>query len=68
MAKAKEVKMSYEEAVAELEKIVGEVEAPDVSLVTMGDKMKRAMELIQYCKTELKGYQDDFTKIMTNTE
>lgn len=68
MAKAKEIKMSYEEAVAELEKIVSEVEAPDASLVTMGDKMKRAMELIQYCKTELKGYQDDFTKIMTNTK
>lgn len=67
MAKAKEIKMSYEEAVAELERIVTEVESPDALLVTMGDKMKRAMELIKYCKTELKGYQDDFAKIMNDT-
>lgn len=64
MAKSKEKKMSYEEAVAELEKLVEKIESPDVSLPDAGPELKRAMELIRYCKEELKGYEKEFADIL----
>lgn len=64
MAKRKEKKMSYGEAVAELEKLVEKIESPDASLPDAGPELKRAMELIRYCKEELKGYEKEFADIL----
>ncbi len=64
MAKDKE-KKSYSEALQELEELVKKIESPDTSLADIGDELKRGMELIKYCKKELKGYEDEFEKIVT---
>lgn len=68
MAKTKEKKMSYEEAVTELESLVAAMEAPDTNLIKMGDELKRATELIKYCKNELKGYNSNFAKILDDSK
>ncbi len=64
MAKIKNEKMSYEEAVEKLEELVKKIESPDMPLSKMGDELKKAMELIKYCKEELKGYQKEFEEII----
>ncbi len=64
MAKSKAKKMNYREAVAELERIVEKVESPDVSIMEIGDELKRAAELVKYCREELKGYEKEFSDIV----
>ncbi|MEF9931069.1 MAG: exodeoxyribonuclease VII small subunit [Bacteroidales bacterium] len=61
-------KMSYEEAVTELEKLVAAVEDPNATLVNIEGELKRAVELIKYCKKELKGYGDNFAKILDDNK
>ena len=63
MAKSKTEKMSYEQAVENLEELVKKIESPSMPLSKMGDEVKKAMELIKYCKEELKGYQKEFDQI-----
>lgn len=57
-------KMSYEEAVAELEKIIKAIEDPDMNMNDIEGLLKRASELITYCKKELKGYEEDFAELL----
>lgn len=63
---AKESKKSYAEAVAELEELVNKIESPDISLVEVSEELKSAMKLIKYCKKELRGYEEEFEKILEN--
>ena len=48
MAKSKTEKMSYEQAVENLEELVKKIESPSMPLSKMGDELKKAMELIKY--------------------
>lgn len=59
-------KMSYEEAFARLEAIVGELENPDVNLNQVEGFMKEAVSLMEFCKGELKGYEKSFASILEN--
>ena len=61
---AKESKRSYAEAVAELEELVKKIESPNISLVEVSEELKSAVELIKYCKKELRGYEEEFEKIL----
>ncbi len=62
--KSAEKKMSYAEAVAKLEELVKKIESPDISLTEVTEELKSAMELIKYCKKELRGYEEEFEKIL----
>ncbi len=57
-------KMSYNEAVAQLEEIVKKIEDPNVNLNEVEGLVKRAVELVEYCKGELKGYEEQFEKVL----
>ncbi len=57
-------KVSYNEAVAQLEEIVKKIEDPNVNLNDVEGLVKRATELVAYCKDELKGYQEQFAKVL----
>lgn len=59
-----EKKLSYEEAFAQLETVVGELEAPDINMDVAKERLKRAAELIDFCKKELAGYKEDFSAIL----
>ncbi len=59
-------KMNYNEAVGKLEEIVKKIEDPDVNLNEVGELVKKASELIAYCKKELKGYEEQFSTLLDN--
>lgn len=56
--------MSYEEAVEQLQKLVEIIESPDAPLVGVEKELKRAMELLEFCRKELDGYENEFNKIL----
>lgn len=69
MESEKEInKMSYTEAKRELEELVSYIESgkPDVDILTA--KVKRASELIAFCKEKLTGTDKELQKILNDIE
>ena len=58
-----EEKQTYEQAVQELNALVKKIEDPIVSFTDLESGLKRAMELIKFCKEELQGYKEKFDNI-----
>ena len=54
MAKKSKDHPTYEEALKELQEIVGLLQEEAVSIDDLSDKVKRAAELIKYCKEKLR--------------
>jgi exodeoxyribonuclease VII small subunit len=59
-----EKKISYTEAISELESIVSEIEQGEITVDTLSEKVKRAAELIKICKTKLTSTEDDVNIIL----
>ena len=57
-------KMTYEEALEQLQKLVEVIEAPDAQIAGVEKELKKAMELLEFCRKELDGYENDFNKIL----
>ena len=56
--------MTYEEALEQLQKLVEVIEAPDAQIAGVEKELKKAMELLEFCRKELDGYENDFDKIL----
>ena len=56
--------MTYSKALEALEEILRKVENPETPLTEVEKEVKRAMELIAFCRGELPGYEERFDKIM----
>jgi len=61
---SKEKKISYQEAITELETIVREIERESIPVDELADKVKRATELISVCRVRLKTTEADVQKIL----
>ena len=59
-----EKKMTYEEALERLQKLVELIEAPDAAIAGVEKELKEAMELLEFCKKELDGYEKKFDNIL----
>ena len=59
-----EKKISYTEAISELELIVSEIEQGEITIDTLSEKVKRASELIRICKSKLSATEEDVNKIL----
>jgi exodeoxyribonuclease VII small subunit len=59
-----EKKISYTEAIEELETIVTEIEQGEITIDTLSEKVKRASELIKICKDKLSATEEDVNKIL----
>ncbi|MCR4852190.1 MAG: exodeoxyribonuclease VII small subunit [Prevotella sp.] len=59
-----EKEMKYEDAVRELEKIVGQMENDELDIDQMGDELKRAQQLIKLCKDKLTKTDEEIKKIL----
>ena len=59
-----EKKISYTEAIRELEAIVTEIEEGEITIDTLSEKVKRASELIKICKAKLTATEEDVSKIL----
>lgn len=66
MAKTKQ---TYTESVAELEKILAELENNDeVNMELISEKVKRAAVLLEACKKQLHEIDSDLEKILENLD
>lgn len=59
---------NYTAAFEELQTIVAEIEAGEISVDELAEKVKRAAVLIQFCKTKLKTTQEDVHQILHELE
>lgn len=50
-------KLTYTSAITELERIVAEIESGETDVDVLTKKVKRASELIQFCKDRLRNTQ-----------
>lgn len=57
-----EKKKTYEQALAELEKLVTEIESPSSSLEIVNKDVKKAVELIEYSRNLLKEDEEAISK------
>ena len=57
-------KISYSDAIEELETIVAEIENESISIDVLSEKVKRAASLINICKESLKTTDEEVKKIL----
>jgi exodeoxyribonuclease VII small subunit len=59
------LKLTYTEAVTELESILAELENnPEVNMDLISAKVKRAAELIEFCKMQLHELDEELEKML----
>ena len=61
-----ETTMKYEEAVKELETIVRRMEANELDIDTLSTELKRAQELLRFCKDKLTKADEEVKKVLKN--
>lgn len=61
-------KMSYGESVRELEAILSRLRGVDVDIDSLAVDVKRATELIAYCRQRLAGVEDEVGRILQKEE
>lgn len=57
-------KMSYSDAVARLEQIVGKMQSPDCDIDLLAEYTSSALELLRHCKTKLHHTDDAVQKAL----
>lgn len=63
-----EKKLTYSQAVAEIETIVKEIEQEDVEVDHLLEKVKRASFLIKHCKEKLRDTEAEVRKVLAAQE
>jgi len=63
-----EEKMSYSEAMKELEQIVNKLQSPDCDVDDMCTLTARAIELLNFCKGKLTKVDEELVKLLENIE
>ena len=61
-------KMSYGESVQELEAILSRLRGVDVDIDSLAVDVKRATELIAYCRQRLAGVEEEVDRILQKEE
>lgn len=57
-------KLSYEEAISKLEAIVDKMEDGEMDLDSMASELKKAQDLIKFCKAKLTKTDAEIEKLM----
>ena len=63
-----EKKKTYEDAYEELQIIVKEIESGTISVDVLGDKVKRAGELIRFCKEKLFKTEQEVNEVLKDLD
>jgi exodeoxyribonuclease VII small subunit len=61
-------KLSYTSAITEIEAIVREIESGEIDVDVLAVKVKRASELITFCKDRLRNTQKEVEKTLVDIE
>ena len=60
----KEAEIKYEDAVSEIEQIARDMDNGNLDIDQLGEKLKRAQTLIDYCKAKLTKTEEDINKLI----
>jgi exodeoxyribonuclease VII small subunit len=60
--------MSYKNAIAEIQEILDKIESEEIDIETLSEKVKRATELIAYCKDKLIKIDSDVENILKDID
>ena len=58
----------YSDAMAELERILAELEGDDLDVDVLADRVQRAAELLTLCRARITRAQEDVDRIVTDLE
>jgi exodeoxyribonuclease VII small subunit len=61
-------KISYTEAMAEIDKIMTKLRSESIDVDTLADEVKRASELIEMCKQRLHTTEEEVRKLFNNEQ
>jgi exodeoxyribonuclease VII small subunit len=61
-------KLTYTSAITELEAIVRDIESGEIDVDVLTAKVKRASELIKFCKDNLRNTQKEVEKTLVDIE
>jgi exodeoxyribonuclease VII small subunit len=56
----------YREALQEIEKLLAKIEDPETSFDQLSLDVKRATELVEYCRKQLRSYKEEIDNISQN--
>lgn len=59
---------TYSQALNELEGIISEIESEDVDVDLLSEKVKRAASLIRFCRSRLRGTEEEVKKALADVE
>ncbi|PKO98672.1 MAG: exodeoxyribonuclease VII small subunit [Bacteroidetes bacterium HGW-Bacteroidetes-8] len=62
---AKKDSLTYKQALAELEELVVRIENPDTDLENIADEVKKALNLVKFCRDQIKGFREETDKLLT---
>ncbi|MCX7988141.1 MAG: exodeoxyribonuclease VII small subunit [Thermodesulfovibrio sp.] len=60
--------LSYSSAIKEIEEILKYIESQEVDVDILVEKVKRATELIRFCKSKLRGAEEELHKTLHELE
>ena len=65
---AEKKKLTYSQAIGELEKIINEIEAESFDVDVLAEKVKRATYLIKFCKSNLRTTEKEVKRVLSDIE
>ncbi|GBE02746.1 exodeoxyribonuclease VII small subunit [bacterium BMS3Bbin06] len=60
--------LTYAKALSELEQIIQEIESETIDVDLFAGKVKRAAQLIKFCKTSLRTTKEEVNKVLSEIE
>ena len=58
----------YIDAINEIEQIITEIENNELDVYDLTEKIRRASELLKFCKTKLRATEEEIQKIISDFE
>lgn len=65
---SKNKQQTYSQALTELEKIIAEIESENIDLDQLAEKVKRASQLIKFCRQRLRSTEEDVKTVLAEME
>jgi exodeoxyribonuclease VII small subunit len=56
--------LTYNDAVEELERLIKRIENPETKIEDLSKEVKKAIELVGFCKEQIRGYKEECDKLL----
>lgn len=61
-------KQTYNQAITEIEEILGQMESEELDVDELSAKVKRVSELVRFCRNKLKNTEEEVEKVLKEME